>query len=44
VFRDYGNRVGVFRLMAVLVRHANVAPDSGRCAQHPACIEEGEDT
>src|SRR5258708_29705830 len=42
--RDYGNRVGVFRLMAVLDRHgirATVALNSEVCAQHPAIIEEG---
>src|SRR6202790_4354549 len=42
--RDYGNRVGVFRLMEVLDRHgirATVALNSELCAQHPAIIEEG---
>jgi allantoinase len=42
--RDYGNRVGVFRLMAALDRHgirATVALNSDLCAQHPAIIEEG---
>jgi peptidoglycan/xylan/chitin deacetylase (PgdA/CDA1 family) len=42
--RDYGNRVGVFRLMAVLDRHgirATVALNSELCAQHPAIIDEG---
>src|ERR1700684_4283337 len=42
--RDYGNRVGVFRLMQVLDRHgirATVALNSELCAQHPAIIEEG---
>ena len=42
--RDYGNRVGVFRLMQVLERHgirATVALNSDLCAQHPAIIEEG---
>ena len=42
--RDYGNRVGVFRLMEVLERHgirATVALNSDLCAQHPAIIEEG---
>jgi allantoinase len=43
--RDYGNRVGVFRLMQVLDRHgirATVALNSDVCAQHPAIIEEGQ--
>ena len=42
--RDYGNRVGVFRLMEVLDRHgirATVALNSDLCAEHPAIIEEG---
>src|SRR5258708_10111092 len=42
--RDYGNRVGVFRLMAVLDRHgirATVALNSELCARHPEIIEEG---
>ena len=42
--RDYGNRVGVFRLMEVLDRHgirATVALNSELCAEHPAIIEEG---
>jgi peptidoglycan/xylan/chitin deacetylase (PgdA/CDA1 family) len=42
--RDYGNRVGVFRLMQVLDRHdirATVALNADLCAQHPAIIEEG---
>jgi len=42
--RDYGNRVGVFRLMEVLERHgirATVALNSELCAEHPAIIEEG---
>jgi allantoinase len=42
--RDYGNRVGVFRLMQVLDRHgvrATVALNSELCAQHPAIVEEG---
>jgi allantoinase len=42
--RDYGNRVGVFRLMQVLDRHgirATVALNSELCARHPAIIEEG---
>ena len=42
--RDYGNRVGVFRLMQVLDRHgirATVALNSDVCAQHPEIIEEG---
>ena len=43
--RDYGNRVGVFRLMRVLDRYgirATVALNSNLCAQHPVIIEEGE--
>ena len=43
--RDYGNRVGVFRLMDALDRHgvrATVALNSDLCAQHPEIIEEGE--
>ncbi len=42
--RDYGNRVGVFRLMEVLARHgirATVALNSELCAEHPAIIDEG---
>jgi peptidoglycan/xylan/chitin deacetylase (PgdA/CDA1 family) len=42
--RDYGNRVGVFRLMQVLDRHgirATVALNSELCAHHPEIIEEG---
>jgi allantoinase len=42
--RDYGNRVGVFRLMEVLDRHgirATVALNSELCAEHPAIIDEG---
>lgn len=42
--RDYGNRVGIFRLMQVLDRHgirATVALNSNVCLQHPAIIEEG---
>ncbi len=42
--RDYGNRVGVFRLMEVLDRHgirATVALNSELCSEHPAIIEEG---
>src|SRR5579863_6850191 len=41
--RDYGNRVGVFRLMEVLDRHgirATVALNSELCVEHPAIIEE----
>jgi len=43
--RDYGNRVGVFRLMDVLDRYgirATVALNSDLCAQHPFIIEEGK--
>ena len=42
--RDYGNRVGVFRLMAVIKRHnvrATVALNSDICDHHPEIIEEG---
>jgi len=42
--RDYGNRIGIFRLMGALDRHgirATVALNSDLCAQHPAIIEEG---
>jgi allantoinase len=42
--RDYGNRVGVFRLMEVLDRHgirATVALNSELCIEHPQIIEEG---
>lgn len=42
--RDYGNRVGIFRLMRVLDRHgirATVALNSELCAQHPAIIAQG---
>lgn len=42
--RDYGNRVGVFRLMEVLDKYgirATVALNSELCAEHPAIIEEG---
>ena len=42
--RDYGNRVGVFRLMEVLDRHgirATVALNSEVCAHHPQIIEHG---
>src|ERR1700691_3526007 len=42
--RDYGNRVGVFRLMEVLDRYGirgTVALNSELCAEHPAIIEEG---
>ncbi len=42
--RDYGNRVGVFRMMKVLDRHgirATVALNSDLCAQHPQIMREG---
>jgi peptidoglycan/xylan/chitin deacetylase (PgdA/CDA1 family) len=42
--RDYGNRVGVFRLMEVLDRYgvrATVALNSDVCGQHPVIIAEG---
>ncbi len=40
--RDYGNRVGVFRLMQALDRHgirATVALNSDLCAYHPEIID-----
>jgi hypothetical protein len=43
--RDYGNRVGVFRIMEVVDRYgirATVALNSDLCAQHPQIIAEGE--
>jgi allantoinase len=43
--RDYGNRVGVFRLMQVMDRYGirgTVALNSDLCAQHPVIIEEGQ--
>src|SRR3569833_3878987 len=43
--RDYGNRVGVFRIMEVLDRYqirATVALNSNICLHHPEIIEEGE--
>jgi peptidoglycan/xylan/chitin deacetylase (PgdA/CDA1 family) len=42
--RDYGNRVGVFRIMDVLDRYGmrgTVALNSNLCAEHPRIIEEG---
>ncbi len=42
--RDYGNRIGVFRLLEVLDRHgirATVALNSELCAEHPQIIAEG---
>src|SRR5262249_9112309 len=41
--RDYGSRIGVFRMMEVLDRHgirATVLLNSDVCAHHPAIIEE----
>lgn len=41
--RDYGNRVGVFRLMEVMDRYnarGTVALNSELCAEHPEIIEE----
>jgi peptidoglycan/xylan/chitin deacetylase (PgdA/CDA1 family) len=41
--RDYGNRVGIFRLMAALDRfdiRGTVALNSDLCAQHPFIIQE----
>ena len=43
--RDYGNRVGVFRIMETLDRYgmrATVALNSNVCAEHPQIIAEGE--
>jgi len=43
--RDYGNRVGVFRLMQVMSRHGvrgTVALNSELCTYHPEIIEEGK--
>lgn len=43
--RDYGNRVGVFRLMEALDRHgirATVALNSELCVHHPEIIAEGK--
>jgi peptidoglycan/xylan/chitin deacetylase (PgdA/CDA1 family) len=42
--RDYGNRIGIFRIMDVLDRHgirATAALNSDLCARHPRIIEEG---
>jgi peptidoglycan/xylan/chitin deacetylase (PgdA/CDA1 family) len=42
--RDYGNRIGVFRLMEVLDRYGvrgTVALNANLCAAHPIIIEEG---
>ncbi len=42
--RDYGSRVGVFRMMEVLDKYrirASVLLNAEVCAQHPAIIEEG---
>ena len=42
--RDYGSRVGVFRMMEVFDRYgmrASVLLNAEVCAQHPAIIEEG---
>ena len=43
--RDYGNRVGVFRIMDTLDRYGirgTVALNSNLCAEHPRIMEEGE--
>lgn len=43
--RDYGSRVGVFRLMDVLDKYgirASVLLNADVCARHPAIIEEGK--
>jgi allantoinase len=42
--RDYGNRVGIFRMMEVMDRYGvrgTVALNSNVCDQHPQIIEEG---
>ena len=42
--RDYGNRVGVFRMMEIMSRYGvrgTVALNGEVCGQHPAIIEEG---
>jgi hypothetical protein len=42
--RDYGNRIGIWRLMEVLTRYrirANAALNSEVCDHHPEIIEEG---
>jgi peptidoglycan/xylan/chitin deacetylase (PgdA/CDA1 family) len=42
--RDYGNRIGIWRLMEVLSRHgirASAALNSEVCDHHPEIIEEG---
>ena len=43
--RDYGNRVGVFRIMEMLDRYGirgTVALNTNLCAEHPQIIEEGK--
>ena len=43
--RDYGNRVGVFRIMDTLDRYGirgTVALNSDLCAEHPQIIAEGK--
>ena len=43
--RDYGSRVGVFRMMEVLDKHsirASVMLNAEVCDHHPAIIEEGK--
>jgi hypothetical protein len=43
--RDYGNRVGIWRLMEVLTRYgirASAALNSEVCDHHPVIIEEGQ--
>ncbi|MEE8077300.1 MAG: polysaccharide deacetylase family protein, partial [Candidatus Binatia bacterium] len=43
--RDYGSRIGVFRIMEVLDKHgirASVLLNSDVCERHPAIIEEGK--
>jgi allantoinase len=43
--RDYGNRVGIYRIMEVLERHrvrATVALNSEICDEHPEIVDEGK--
>ena len=43
--RDYGNRVGVFRIMDTMDRYGirgTVALNSNLCAEHPRIMEEGQ--
>ncbi|MEK6601457.1 MAG: polysaccharide deacetylase, partial [Candidatus Binatota bacterium] len=43
--RDYGSRIGVFRMMDVLDKHgirATVLLNADVCEHHPAILEEGK--